>query len=81
MPKAPAEAVVKDIRGISRSRTRSGSCWAACAVMTASPRGLYYTWSKEFMEASKRPLVGDTARALKECVANLTLYNWLHKKA
>ena len=33
------------------------------------------------MEASKRPLVGDTARALKECVANLTLYNWLHKKA
>ena len=51
-------------------------------------QSLYYTWSKEFMEAGKRRLAGDTARAattgevqdlrrearaLKECVADLTL--------
>jgi transposase len=57
---------------------------------------LYYTWSKEFMEAGKRRLAGDTARAatsdkvkdlrreagaLKECVADLTLENRLFKKS
>jgi transposase len=57
---------------------------------------LYYTWSKEFLEAGKRRLSGDTARqatspevkelrseamALKECVADLTLENRLLKKA
>ena len=51
---------------------------------------LYYSWSKEFLEAGKRRLSGDTARqatspevkdlrseslALKECVADLTLGN------
>ncbi len=55
-----------------------------------------YTWCKEFMEAGKRPLTGDTARAtttdevkdlrreasaLKECVADLTLENRLLKKS
>ena len=59
-------------------------------------QSLYYTWSKEFMEAGKRRLAGDTARAattgevhdlrrearaLKECVANLTLENRLLKKS
>ena len=59
-------------------------------------QGLYYTWSKEFMEAGKRRLAGDTARAatsdevkelrreagaLKECVADLTLENRLLKKS
>ena len=58
-------------------------------------QSLYYTWSKEFMEAGKRRLAGDTARAatsdevhdlrreaeaLKEVVANLTLENRLLKK-
>ena len=57
---------------------------------------LYYTWSKEFMEAGKRRLAGDTARAattgdvqelrrearaLKEAVADLTLENRLLKKS
>jgi len=57
---------------------------------------LYYTWSKEFLEAGKRRLSGDTARqatspevkdlrseamALKECVADLTLENRLLKKS
>ena len=51
---------------------------------------LYYSWSKEFLEAGKRRLSGDTARqatspevkelqseslVLKECVADLTLEN------
>ena len=59
-------------------------------------QGLYYTWSKDFMEAGKRRLAGDTARAassdevkdlrresrdLKECVADLTLENRLLKKS
>jgi transposase len=57
---------------------------------------LYYSWSKEFLEAGKRRLSGDTARqatfpevkdlrseslALKECVADLTLENRLLKKS
>src|SRR5881398_4233771 len=57
---------------------------------------LYYTWSKEFLEAGKRRLAGDTARAatsgevkdlrreataLKEVVADLTLENRLLKKS
>ena len=57
-------------------------------------QSLYYVWSKEFMEAGKRRLAGDTARAatsgevqdlrrearaLKECVADLTLENRLLK--
>lgn len=59
-------------------------------------QSLYYTWSKEFLEAGKRRLAGDTvraatsdevqdlrreARALKECVADLTLENRLLKKS
>jgi transposase len=56
---------------------------------------LYYSWSKEFLEAGKNRLAGDTARqatapevkelrsgalALKEVVAELTLENRLLKK-
>ena len=59
-------------------------------------QGVYYKWSKEFMEAGKRRLAGDTVRAanneevtelrregrdLKEVVAELTLKNRLLKKA
>ena len=57
---------------------------------------LYSSWSKEFLEAGKQRLAGDTARqatspevkelrsessALKEVVADLTLENRLLKKA
>ena len=57
---------------------------------------LYYAWSKEFLEAGKKRLAGDTARAatsdevrdlrreasaLKEVVAELTLENRLLKKS
>ena len=31
--------------------------------MKALAEGLYYAWSKEFLEAGKRRLAGDTARA------------------
>ena len=59
-------------------------------------QSLYYVWLKEFLEAGKRRLAGDTARAattdevkdlrreagaLKECVADLTLENRLLKKS
>jgi transposase len=57
---------------------------------------MYYGWSKEFLEAGKRRLAGDTARAatsgevkdlrreasaLKKVVADLTLENRLLKKS
>src|SRR5262249_26142332 len=59
-------------------------------------QNLYYRWSKEFLEAGKKRLPGDTVRAatsdevkelrreasaLKEVVAELTLENRLLKKA
>lgn len=59
-------------------------------------QSLYYKWSKEFLEAGKKRLAGDTAREastdevkglrreardLKECVADLTLENRLLKKS
>jgi len=107
--KAPAERVVKDIR---RQTGRHFSAEDKIRVVLEGLRGedsiaelcrkegiaqsLYYTWTKEFMEAGKRRLAGDTARAattgevqdlrrearaLKECVADLTLENRLLKKA
>ena len=57
---------------------------------------MYYGWSKEFLEAGKKRLAGDTTRAatsdevkalrreaqsLKEVVADLTLENRLLKKS
>ena len=57
---------------------------------------LYYSWSKEFLEAGKKRLAGDTARSatsdevkalrresrdLKEALADLTLENRLLKKS
>lgn len=57
---------------------------------------MYYGWSKEFLEAGKKRLAGDTARAaasdevrdlrreapaMKEVVAELTLENRLVKNA
>jgi len=59
-------------------------------------QNLYYRWSKDFLDAGKRRLAGDTARAattdevkelrreasaLKEVVAELTLENRLLKKS
>ena len=58
--------------------------------------GLYYSWSKEFLEAGKKRLAGDTAleatsdevktlrsegRQLKEALAELTIENRVLKKS
>src|SRR3546814_15065191 len=74
--KAPAEQVVKDIR---RQTRRHFSAEDKIRIVLEGLRGedsidelcrkegiaqsLYYTWSKEFMEAGKRRLAGATARA------------------
>ena len=69
---------------------------AALCRREAISESLYYKWSKEFLEAGKARLSGDTERqastpevkelrsettALKECVADLTLENRLLKKS
>ena len=107
--KAPAERVVKDIR---RKTRRQFSAEEKIRIVLEGLRGddsiaelcrkeviaqsLYYTWSKEFMEAGKPRLAGDTARSattdevkdlrreahdLKEVVAEQTLELRLLKKA
>lgn len=105
----PTEQVVKDIR---RATRRHFSAEEKIRVVLEGLRGedsiaelcrregivqnLYYRWSKEFLEAGKKRLAGDTARAatsdevkdlrreasaLKEVVAELTLENRLLKKS
>jgi len=106
--KGAADKVVKNIR---RKTRQTYSAEENIRIVLAGLRGeesiavlcrregiaesLYYSWSKEFLEAGKRHLSGVTARqatssevkklhsesmALKECVANLTLQNRLLKK-
>src|ERR1700683_5274749 len=107
--KAPAEQVLKDIRRQTRrqysankkSRSRREGLRGEENMSDLCRRegiaaSMYYGWSKEFLEAGKRRLAGDTARAatsgevkdlrretfaLKEVVADLTLENRLLKKA
>ena len=107
--RAAAEKVVKEIR---RATRKQHSAEEKIRIVLEGPRGeesiaalyrregiaesLYYSWSKEFLEAGKRRLAGDTARqatspevkelraeaaALKEAVADLTLENRLLKKS
>jgi transposase len=107
--RVPAEQVVKDIR---RATRRHFSAEDKIRIVLEGVRGedsiaelcrreginqnLYYRWSKEFLEAGKKRLAGDTARAatsdevrdlrreasaLKEVVADLTLENRLLKKS
>src|ERR687895_1024250 len=107
--KAPAEAVLKDIR---RATRRQFSAEEKIRIVLEGLRGaesiaelcrregiassMYYGWSKKFLEAGKKRLAGDTARAatsdevrdlrreasaLKEVVAELTLENRLLKKS
>lgn len=107
--KPSAEKVVKDIR---RETRRQFSAEEKIRIVLEGLRGedsiselcrregiassLYYTWSKEFLEAGKKRLAGDTARQatsdevkhlrkesrdLKEVVAELTLENRLLKKS
>jgi transposase len=107
--KKPVEAVVKDIRRATRRHfsaedkirivlegLRGEESIAELCRREGIAQSVYYSWSKEFLEAGKRRLAGDTARAatsdevkdlrretlaLKECVADLTLENRLLKKA
>ena len=74
--KAPAEQVIKDIRRATRKQysaeekirivlegLRGEESIAALCRREGSAESLYYTWSKEFLEAGKKRLAGDTARA------------------
>ena len=74
--KAPAERVVKDIRRATRRHftaedkirivldgLRGDDSIAELCRREGIAQSVYYSWSKEFMEAGKRRLAGDTARA------------------
>jgi transposase len=91
--KKPAEQVVKDIRRATRRHfsaqdkirivldgLRGEDSIAELCRKEGIAQSLYYTWSKEFMEAGKRRLAGDTARAATTG-ADLTLENRLLKKS
>ena len=106
------DAADKLVRGIKRKTCKHYSAEEKIRIVLAGLRGeesiavlcrregiaesLYYSWSKEFLEARKNRLAGDTARqatapevkelrsesaALQEVVADLTQENRLLKKS
>jgi transposase len=107
--KEPAEKVIKEIRRATRKQysaeekirivldgLRGEDSIAELCRREGINQNLYYRWSKEFLEAGKKRLAGDTAReatseevkglrreavALKEVVAELMLENRLLKKS
>ena len=107
--KTPAERVVKEIRRATRKQysaeekirivlegLRGEDSIAELCRREGIAQGVYYKWSKDFMEAGKRRLAGDTSRAansdevrdlrkeardLKEVVAEQMLENRLLKKS
>ena len=75
-PESPSERIVKNIRRATRKRhsseekirivldgLRGEFSIAELCRREGIAEGLYYAWSKEFLEAGKRRLAGDTARA------------------
>jgi len=104
-----ADRMTKDIRRKTRKRysaeekirivlpgLRGEDSIAELCRQEGIAQGLYYSWSKEFLEAGKKRLAGDTARAtnngevtdlrreardLKEVVAEQALELRLLKKA
>jgi transposase len=108
-PTSSSERLVKDIRRATRKHysaeekirivldgLRGEESIAALCRREGIAESLYYTWSKEFLEAGKRRLAGDTARAatsdevkdlrreagaLKEVVAEQALELRLLKKS
>ncbi len=73
--KDPAEKVVRDIRRKTRRKYSTeekirivleGLCGEESIVSLCRREGIaespYYSWSKEFLEAGKKRLAGDTAR-------------------
>ena len=109
LQKPSAEKTIKDIRRKTRKKysaeekirivldgLRGEDSIAALVRREGISESLYYTWSKEFLEAGKKRLAGDTARAatsdevktlrkeaqdLKEFVAEQTLELRLLKKS
>ena len=105
----PAERTVRDIRRKTRkqysaeekirivvSGLRGEESIAALCRREGIAESLYYSWSKEFLEAGKKRLSGDTARQassgevkdlrremrdLKEALAEQALENRLLKKS
>ena len=74
--KEPATQVVKNIRRATRRRfsaedkirivlegLRGEDSIAELCRREGSVQNLYYRWSKDFLEAGKKRLAGDTARA------------------
>ena len=105
-------SVEKTVRDIRRATRRQYSAEEKIRIVLEGLRGeesiaelcrregintnIYYRWSKEFLEAGKKRLAGDTAReatsdevknlrgetrALKETVAELLMENCLLKKS
>jgi transposase len=107
--KDPAEKTVRDIRRKTRrhrsseekirivlSGLRGEESIAALCRLEGIAESLYYSWSKEFLEAGKKRLAGDTAREatsdevktlraeardLKEALAEQMLESRLLKKS
>jgi len=107
--KDPAEKVVRDIRRKTRRKhsteekirivlegLRGEESIASLCRREGIAESLYYSWSKEFLEAGKKRLAGDTAlqatsnevkalraetRDLKEALAEQMLENRLLKKS
>jgi transposase len=107
--KEPAEKIVQSIRRATRKRysaeekirivlegLRGEESIAELCRREGIAQNLYYRWSKDFLEAGKERLAGDTTRqatsdevrelrreagTLKEVVADLTLENRLLKKS
>src|SRR5215469_16480009 len=79
--KKPAEQIVKEIRRATATR-RQFSAEEKIRIVLSGLRGedsiaelcrregivqnLYYRWSNEFLEAGKKRLAGDTARARRQ---------------
>ncbi len=107
--RSPAEKAVRDIRRKTRKQysaeekiriilegLRGEESIAALCRRDGIAESLYYNWSKEFLEAGKKCLAGDTGRQatsgevkdlkremrdMKELVAELSLENRLLKKS
>jgi transposase-like protein len=111
-PEALSDEAEKRVRDIKRSTRRHFSAEDKIRIVIAGLRGedsiaelcrkegiqqnLYYRWSKDFLEAGKKRLAGDTVREatsdevktlraqtrqLKEALAEATLENRLLKKS
>jgi len=109
MKKVSSESVVKDIRRRTRKKysseekirivldgLRGEDSIAGLCRREGIPANLYYRWSKDFLEAGKKRLMGDTTREansgevtdiknenehLKQLVAEIALKNRVLKKS